>query len=758
MRADSCQGELSLHWEAMSLFDDFPLGNSPIFLRIAVPVPLRRAFDYLPPIGMQSGHVEALVPGVRVQVPFGRQKLVGILLAVVRDTDMPPDKLKPAVAVLDEIPCLPPVLFELALWASDYYQYPVGEVLAAALPVALRDGSPLWPVEHQHWRQTDQAAKEVTALRAGTQQAALYKWLDQQQPSARNRILAAGFSPATISALANKGFIERVIPPPEPFGRNAILREEPLALNDEQTVVVDAVVPGRFQTALLEGVTGSGKTEVYLQLIARVLARGEQAMVLVPEIGLTPQTVARFERRFQCQVAVMHSGLTDSERFLAWRAASRGEAGVLIGTRSALFTPLARPGILIVDEEHDSSFKQQEGFRYSARDLAVLRGQRENIPVVLGSATPSLETLHNAMHERYSHLRLTTRAGNARSPTLEVIDIHNVGLTEGFSSELLCAMREELQKGNQVLVFLNRRGFAPALVCADCRWQAECEHCSARMTVHKSSRLLRCHHCDYQRPLPTHCPQCRGTRLDCVGVGTQRSEQFLQQQFAEYPVLRMDRDSTSRKESLQGMLDTVNEGKPCLLVGTQMLAKGHHFPHVTLVAMLDIDHGLFAADFRGAEKMGQLLEQVAGRAGRADKPGRVLIQSRFAEHPLIQTLLQEGYQRLARMLLRERQLLGLPPYTYMALIRAEHADAFRAQQLLEQWRESLRALVDDRVQVSGPFPAVMERRAGFYRFDLQLKSPARAALQKQLALFCAQVEKEGLPKGIRWSLDVDPSG
>ncbi len=725
--------------------------TAPVILRIALPVPLRRLFDYLPPAGSDPA---SLQPGVRVRVPFGRQQLTGVLVEVQASSDIPLAKLRPAQAILDDEPPLPPLLFGLAQWAASYYQHPPGEVMAAVLPSALRDGSAQDWHQQRLWRAT---GADPGLLRQGSKQLALYQAL-QQGPLPRAAIAGAGFSPAVLKALADKGLAESFVPAAQPFASTDLLAETPLVLNEEQAVAVAAVVPGRFSATLLEGVTGSGKTEVYLQLIGKVLARGEQALVLVPEIGLTPQTVARFQRRFRCPVAVLHSGLAEGERYSAWRSAARGEAGIVIGTRSALFTPLAHSGIIIVDEEHDSSFKQQDGFRYSARDLAVLRAQRENVPVVLGSATPSLETLHNALQQRYEHLRLTQRAGQARAPLLEVIDTNRKVLTEGMSSELLTAMRDELARGNQVLVFLNRRGYAPAVVCADCRWQGICPHCSARLTVHRKTRQLRCHHCDYMEALPDHCPQCDSTRLEYVGIGTQRSEQFLAAQFAEYPVWRIDRDSMSRRHSLHSMLDEIQRGQPCLLVGTQMLAKGHHFPHVTLVAILDIDSGLFSADFRSAEKMGQLLEQVAGRAGRAEKPGKVLIQSRFAEHPLLQTLLRDGYQRLARLLLAERQAAGLPPYTYLALLRAEHADPQRARLLLREWGQVLQGLCDSGVHVAGPWPAMMEKRAGFYRFDLQVKSPSRSALQKTLARFCAYAETQKLPKDLRWSLDVDPAG
>ena len=730
--------------------------SNAIVLRIALPVPLRRLFDYLPPTDIT---IENLQPGLRVSVPFGRQQLTGVLIEIADHSTVPPNKLKRALAILDKEPPLTPVLFELAQWAASYYQHPLGEVLSALLPHTLREGGEQSIRHERHWRAaaSNNIASNQHGLRQNSKQLALYEWLLGESAS-RESIIAAGYSNAVLKALVDKNLLDVFIPEPVAFDSSNLLTESPLDLNEEQTVAVDAVSLGKFSATLLEGVTGSGKTEVYLQLIHKVLARGEQALVLVPEIGLTPQTVARFKSRFRCPVAVLHSGLADGERFAAWRRASRGEVGIVIGTRSALFTPLAKPGIIIVDEEHDSSFKQQEGFRYSARDLAVLRSQRENIPVLLGSATPSLETLYNAMQDRYQHWRLTQRAGNARAPLLEVIDINRKVLTEGMSSDLLQAMRDELARGNQVLVFLNRRGYAPALVCADCRWQGSCPHCSAKLTVHKKSRQLRCHHCDYQEALPNHCPNCDSTRLDAIGIGTQRSEQFLSEQFAEYPVLRIDRDSMNRKQALHNMLEEIQRGEPCLLIGTQMLAKGHHFPHVTLVVILDIDSGLFSADFRGPEKMGQLLEQVAGRAGRAEKPGKVIIQSRFSEHPLLQTLLRDGYQRLARLLLAERQLAALPPYTYLALLRVEHTDAYRAQTLLREWSKILQTLLEPGVQVAGPWPAAMEKRASFYRFDLQIKSANRSALQKTLARFCEYAEQQKLPRGLRWSLDVDPAG
>ena len=511
---------------------------------------------------------------------------------------------------------------------------------------------------------------------------------------------------------------------------------------------------------MLDGVTGSGKTEVYLQIIATVLARGQQALVLVPEISLTPQTIGRFRRRFQCRIAVLHSGLTDTERLHAWLDARDGVAQIIIGTRSALFTPMARPGVLIVDEEHDGSFKQQDGFRYSARDLAVVRARRENICIVLGSATPSLESLYNVRGGRYTHLPLTERAGLAAQPSLHLVDTTQEQVQEGFSGPLLSRIGSHLQAGNQVLVFLNRRGFAPTLQCGDCGWISECAHCDARMTLHKTTPHLRCHHCDSRRPIDRHCPLCKSRNLQALGLGTERSQVWLQGLFPDTRVLRIDRDTTRRKNELDVLLNEVHQGGPCILIGTQMLAKGHHFPRVTLVAVLDADAGLFSADFRGQEHTAQLLMQVAGRSGREGMPGEVLIQTRHASHPTLQTLVREGYGHFARVLLEERRLAGMPPYSALALIRAE-AEDYRAPEsflaLVRTLAEArLRETAESGITLMGPLPAPMEKRAGKFRAQLQISAQQRPLLQQLLAGLCPQIEALREARSVRWSVDVDP--
>src|SRR5690606_20138006 len=464
-------------------------------------------------------------------------------------------------------------------------------------------------------------------------------------------------------------------------------REQPLILGSEQQAALERIAHSGFQVSLLDGATGSGKTEVYLQAIARVLAEGKQALVLVPEIGLTPQTLARFQRRFALPIVALHSGLNDRERLDAWVKARNGDARIIIGTRSAIFTPLQNPGIIIIDEEHDNSFKQQDGFRYSARDLAVMRASRLDIPLLLGTATPSLETLHNGLQGRYQYLRLTQRAGTAQAPTIQLLDIRAQTLHEGFAPETLAAIATDISAGNQVLVFINRRGYAPTLECHDCGWLANCNHCSARMTVHQNPRHLHCHHCGHQRPLLRRCPSCHSDKLQPLGQGTERSEAALQQAFPGTRVLRIDRDSTRTRNAMHNLLQEVHTGVPCILVGTQMLAKGHHFTDVTLVVIIDADSGLFSTDFRGPERMVQLLLQVAGRAGRAEKHGRVILQSHHTEHPLVQTLMFKGYRAFAECILHERYITQLPPYRHLALLRAESKRAELAMEFLRLARQ-----------------------------------------------------------------------
>lgn len=724
-----------------------------------MPVPLRRNFDYRPPVDCSAAELQALRPGCRVLAPFGKRQLVGILVAVREHSDLPLEQLKPALQLLDRTPVLDAGMLALVTWTATYYQAPLGEALAGAIPVLLRKGSPDVAPTETWWQLTPEGkGLPQGALKRARQQARALALMQQQGGLSPQYIKSQQIPPAALKALCDKGLAEPVetewSPSPSPA------TEAPLALNPEQQQAVARITASSgYQCFLLEGVTGSGKTEVYLQTIQQVLNSGKQALVLVPEIGLTPQTLARFQRRFDCVVVTLHSGLTDRERLSAWQLARAGKAGIVIGTRSAVFTPLARPGVIIIDEEHDSSFKQQDGLRYSARDVAIKRAADAGHAIVLGSATPSLESLYNAQQQRYTRLTLTQRATGAPAPVFSLLDIRHAPLQEGLSPELINAIGETLGTGNQALVFINRRGFAPALLCHDCGFVATCPQCDARLTVHYQQRLLRCHHCESQQPLPANCPTCNSYQLDFRGVGTERSEQALQRLFPQVPTLRIDRDTTSGKYALQSMLEQINSGEPAILVGTQMLAKGHHFADVTLVAVLDIDAGLFSADFRAPEKMGQLLVQVAGRAGRESKPGRVLVQTHQPDHPLLTLLIDRGYASFAQQLLQERALRQLPPYGYLALVRAEASTPELPEAFLQALKNQLTRNTGaghPETQCLGPLPAPMTKRAGRFRIQLLLQARQRQALHRTVAQLCADADSHPLSKKVRWHIDIDP--
>lgn len=734
--------------------------SSPSILRLALPSPLRRLFDYLPPRGVDVGRLQ---PGVRLRVPFGRREMVGVLVDKVEASDVPADKLRPALAVLDHEPPMPAHLLELCRWTSQYYQHSLGDTFSWALPNLLRQGDPAEARQQRFWHAEPGAREEDPRLARAPRQRETLKILKQHPHGVAHDLLSQlQINKDSLDLLQEKGLVtlevrEHRVPP----HHGPWLAQAELPLNAEQRAAFEAVRAGfgSFHSFLLAGVTGSGKTEVYLQLIRETLEAGKQALVLIPEINLGPQTLSRFERRFNARIALLHSALTDRERLDAWLAARDGEADIIIGTRSALFTPMKNPGLIIIDEEHDASYKQQEGLRYHARDLAMVRARLENLPILLGSATPALESLHNAQSGRYGLLRLTQRAGGAHQPKFHRLDVKSLPLDSGISMPLQRSIKETLAAGQQVLVYLNRRGFAPTLLCHDCGWISQCPRCDARMTVHQGSGELRCHHCDHRERPPRNCPKCGTVDLRPVGAGTERAEERLRILFPDYPVLRIDRDSTSRKHAMRDLFATINKGEPCILVGTQMLAKGHHFPRVTLVAILDADGGLFSADFRASERMAQQIVQVAGRAGRAEEPGRVLIQTHLADHPLLVQLTEQGYFAFAEQALTERRAAGLPPFAHLALLRAEAHKPGQAEGFLDEAcaeAERLQAALGHEVELLGPVPAPMERRAGRYRAQLLLMSTARAPLHRLLTPWLQTLE--GMPGGrqVRWSLDVDP--
>jgi primosomal protein N' (replication factor Y) len=715
-------------------------------LRVAVPVPLPRLFDYLPP----DAPAPAAATGCRVVVPFGRRRMVGVVVEVAEAAGEE-GQLRVAERWLDAGSPFGAELWASLAWAAHYWAHPLGEVLATALPVALRQPDP--PAlprtqafalgaggiaeAHARTRANGLARRVVDALARG---ALDRDALDAAVPGGA-RVLADLRARALVVDVAAAPPVAQPSPGP--------------ALSPAQRAAADAIrAQDGFAAFLLDGVTGSGKTEVYLEAIAHAIARGRQCLVLVPEIGLTPQAIARYRARLGVPVAALHSGLADGERAAAWLSAARGEAPLVIGTRSAVFTPLARPGLIVVDEEHDGSYKQIEGFRYHARDLAVVRARALGVPVVLGSATPSLESLSNVEAGRYRALRLAQRAGGATVPAVEVLDLRGARIDEGLAPRALAALAETLARGEQALVFRNRRGFAPVLLCHACGWHAECPRCERPMTLHAAHAVLRCHHCGHQQRRPPACPACDDRGLLPVGVGTERLEAGLALRFPAHRVLRVDRDSMRRRGSFDALLDTLADGGPALLVGTQMLAKGHDLPNLTLVVLADVDGGLFSPDFRAPERLAQLIVQVAGRAGRAARPGRVLLQTHQPDHPLLARLLGGGYPAFAAAELDERRALGLPPFAAHALLRAES----RAQAPLDAFLGAARALLADAdgIAVHGPLPAPMPRRAGMLRAQLLLECPRRGALQALLAQRLAALHALREARAVRWSLDVDP--
>ena len=727
----------------------------PRVARVAVPSPLARHFDYLLP---EDEPVP--LPGMRVCVPFGRRDTVGVILGLSVDSDVPPAKLKVLGRVLDAEPLFPPTLLELLNWSAAYYHHPIGEVLQSALPILLRRGAGAEAAGEKIYQCTEAALQlAADALKRSPLQQRVLQAL-RENPAGLNAAALGQVSTSwrdALKHLAARGYIHVTEQTRAPL-KSAGNYPQP-QLSSAQTEAGQAIqaAAGSFQCQLLHGITGSGKTEVYLHAIADVLARGGQVLVLAPEIGLTPQLVARFEGRLNTPVAVLHSGLRDSERLAAWQAARTGQASVVLGTRSAVFTPMPKLQLIIVDEEHDASFKQQDGFRYHARDVAIKRARLEGLPIVLGSATPALESLHNALQGRYQLLNLPERAGVAQPPRVTLLDLRRLKLNDGLSAPLIEALQERLRRQEQSLLFLNRRGFAPVLMCHDCGWLAPCKRCDARLTIHQRSRKLRCHHCGAEAELPSACPACASTKLHGIGAGTERVETALTRLFPQARIERIDRDSTRRKGSLDAALKRVHDGEADILVGTQMLTKGHDFPNLTMVGVLNADQGLYSADFRSEERLVQQLVQVTGRAGRAGKPGEVLIQTFHPDNPAFAALGANNYREFGNYALAERQAAHYPPFAYFALLRAESPKLGVALAFLRTAHGLAENLVEaELVQLMDAVAAPMERRAGRYRAQLLVQAATRKALHEFLSAWLVHLESEKLGRKVRWSLDVDP--
>lgn len=656
-----------------------------IVLQVALPVPLRQYFDYLPPVDCDY---KLLRPGIRMKVPFQRRELIGFFMGLT-ETTLPIVRLKSVLAIIDKEPILPHDLFQLSLWAAGYYHEAIGSVMMNVLPTLLRQGK-------------------------------------QPLLSKRSNALLKGHATT-----------------------------QQLILNDSQNHAVSAIQAAlnHFKVFLLEGVTGSGKTEVYLQVIQSFLNQNKSVLVLVPEIGLTPQTIQRFCARFSVPLILLHSGLTERARLNGWIHAKEGQAKIIIGTRSAIFTPCQNLGLIIIDEEHDLSFKQQEGFRYHARDVAIMRAHFNRIPIILGTATPSLETLHKTHINKFQKCCLPVRAGNACLPEFNIIDIRRESLEQGLSQPLLKEISAHLALKNQVMLFLNRRGFAPILMCHACGYVVTCNRCDKGMTYHYQLERLFCHHCDAQKKVAKKCEACEET-LHFLGMGTERLELVLAKYFPSHSIVRIDRDNTKQRGSMEKLLAQIQAGEHQIIVGTQMLAKGHHFPNVTLVGIVDIDGGLFSHDFRGLERMAQLLLQVSGRAGRMEKPGKVMIQTHHPDHPLLQQLFKGSYQEFTQSMLKERKEAGLPPFTYLALFRAEAYQIDAATLFLNEVKEVMK--IQPTLHILGPIPAPMPRRAGRYRVQLLLQAQDRKLLQQFLTEVMPQIEKIKIKSKVRWSLDIDP--
>ena len=731
---------------------------SEVILGVAIDAPLRRLFDYRAPPLTDGGKIQ---PGQRVWVPFGRRKMVGVILEVRSHSELPAARLKNALALIDDSPVLDATLLDLLRWSAEYYRHPPGEVIAAALPVALRTGADAVATA-ERWTLSAAArtgqAEPLSARASKLRELADFLGSRGAAGAAELGALSARWRDH-VRELEKRGWVTRVredVAATMPLGTHAVAESGP-ELTPEQHTAVAAIeaAHGQYAPFVLHGVTGSGKTEVYLRAIAATIARDEQALVLVPEISLTPQLVARFAARFPGPLAVLHSGLTDTERLLAWRAARAGSAPVVIGTRSAVFAPLARPGLIVVDEEHDPSYKQQDGFRYSARDLALARAQRHGIPVVLGSATPSLESLERIRAGRAQRLDLPNRTAGAKPPGLHLIDLRAHAQTQGVATPTVLTIQRHLAAGGQVLVYLNRRGYAPTLFCPGCGWIAPCPRCDARLTVHQRERSLDCHHCGTHRPIPELCPDC-GTAVKPVGQGTERIEETLTTLFPGAALARIDRDAMRKRGSLEDTLQRIHSGEVKLLVGTQMLTKGHHFPLVSLVVVLNADQGLFGTDFRAAERLAQTIVQVSGRAGRAERPGEVLIQTEYPDHPLLQQLVNGGYDAFATAALIEREQAHWPPFARVAVLRAEAPGRDAPLAFLGHARVLAESCGMAGVEILGPAAAPMERRAGHYRAQLLLHAPTHSPLQRLLARWVPLLEEAPEARKVRWALDVDP--
>jgi len=737
-----------------------------VIVRVAVPTPLRRQFDYLLSDDINPQDV---LPGMRVLIPFGRTSHIAIVLGLSAHTDIDLARLRPINKILDSHPVLPADIIKLLNWVADYYHHPIGEVYRAALPVHYRKKEFSLEAVSVLWFLTDSGSKaDWKSLTRAPRQLSILQQVKLAPEGVSREQFAEhqqGQWQQALKTLEKKQWLasKTQLQKRHQQRHSDYKKSAGLMLNSEQQQAVSALLKkgNGYHASLLDGITGSGKTEVYLSLIEEQLKNKRQVLVLVPEIGLTPQLLERFTQRFSVSIQSLHSALNNTQRMKIWQQVSSGEVRILIGTRSAVFTPMPELGAIIIDEEHDLSFKQQDGIRYSAKDIALVRAKYSDIPIILGSATPSMESLYLCQQGKMQLYKLRQRAGKAKPPEVHLIDVRGQNLQHGISRNLIQLMKQHLEKNNQVLLFQNRRGYSPVLLCNKCGWISHCQRCDAKLTYHQQQNRLRCHHCQSEQYLPTQCPDCGHSELSHLGIGTERVEKTIKAIFSDIEVIRIDRDTTQRKGSLQAKLEQARDGQRQILIGTQMLAKGHHFPNVTLVAILDIDQGLYSIDFRAPERLAQLIVQVSGRAGRAEKKGQVVLQTAHPEDDILNTLLTQGYMGFAEKALAERQEILLPPYAYQALIRAEANKAENYQSFLHYCLQTMNSAkqylpADHDIQFLGPVAAPMEKKAGKYRGQLLIQSSMRKPLHLILNDLINNIEKNKTAQRVRWSVDIDP--
>lgn len=732
------------------------IATQPYRLRVALAVHLNDVFDYQ----ISAEQFDQAIIGARVQVPFRNQQMIGIIVEKI-DASIPydaPYKLKSITKLFNEPALLDTVTLQLLKWAAQYYQFPIGEVILSALPTYLRQGRDYDLFAH-HWRVTHTDMETVLSARSSKQRQ-IYEAVKLHKHGAPEATLnLAGITTAQLKQLEEKQLLECFLEPVDFTPQPMQLAQLPLTPNIEQDIAIHAIQTalGHYQGFLLDGITGSGKTEVYLQAIQKALENHQQVLVLVPEIGLTPQTIERFKSRFHTDIVLMHSGLNDTQRMQAWQQAQTGKACIVIGTRLAVFCPLPRLGLIILDEEHDLSFKQQDTFRYHARDVALYRAFKQQCPIVLGTATPSFESLHLVEQNKLTHLVLKKRAGEATPPSFQVLDLKVEPKEQGIAKKLITAIETQLKQQKQVLIFINRRGYSPVLMCTECGWQADCQNCDAHLTLHYHPiHQLQCHHCGIVQAVPKECPSCKKTELKPIGHGTARIEEILKEQFPDYPILRVDRDTTTKVDSWKKIYERAQKPEAVIFLGTQMLAKGHHFPFVSLVTILDIDAGLLSSDFRAPERTAQLILQVAGRAGRSNTSGHVMLQTYRPEHPLLQTLLTQGYEAFAKAALKERKVAQIPPYRASALVRLESKDDAYNLEFLKLAAQYWSEFGDCAVDFWGPTHAPMQKKAGFYHTHLLIMADSRSQLQKQLSPWWLWLSQQSRRFQLRMSLDIDP--